>query len=338
MRILITTDLHINMKADDEYRWAFLGALPALIDEHDVTHLLVLGDLTHDKDKHPSVLVNRLVGVLTDIAEHVEEMWILKGNHDYVDPANPFFQFLNHFHSDIHFIVDPYEGPARVFYPEKVLMLPHTRTPAKDWKKFKPVKWCFMHQTVTGAVASNGAEMIGEKIPRKIFDCENILSGDIHVPQTIKGVTYVGTPYHVHFGDAFHPRLMLIDVEEDVIEEIPYDVAPRKISLKLSSPDQLEEVDFIRSGDFVKVQVQMPRSDFPLWKKISDKLRAQLMELGARERGIEVKELKRVRLVKNDKGVVHDRFKSIDDYKAIELFAKREKVTGELLDFGRQFL
>ena len=50
MSVLITADLHLTSRPNDSYRFDFLNWLPKKIKEHKIQTLLILGDLTDQKD------------------------------------------------------------------------------------------------------------------------------------------------------------------------------------------------------------------------------------------------------------------------------------------------
>lgn len=340
MRILITTDLHINTRPDDSYRWEFiLGGLPKLIKKHAADELYILGDLTHDKDRHSSLLVNGLLEALEKLAELVP-VTILKGNHDYVDPRLPFMQFVNKFRADILFVVEPYTDSIAPYGGKRVMFLPHTKEPLKDWKNIKmDSNYIFMHHTINGSVVSNGMRLSTEVTSAMFKDCGRAFSGDVHVPQRIGKVLYVGTPYHVHFGDSFNPRLVLLDTETDKLRSIPYDECPRKISIRIRDPKELQDSKYIRPGDYVKVRIELTKSDFYRWKIITVAIKEQLEKLGAKERGIEIKEIKRVRLLRNlEHKTKRPSHLSVSDYDVLARYSGVEGIDSELFEFGSDLL
>ena len=196
-----------------------------------------------------------------------------------------------------------------------------------------------MHQTIGGSVVSNGMRMEG--ISSKIFSkCRKAFAGDVHVPQKVGKVMYVGSPYHVHFGDYFNPRLVLLDSESGVIESIQHDKCPRKISLSINNPAELtkKKAPYIRPGDFVKVRVELPKHDFPLWREMCVSIKKRLKKLGAHERGVEVKEIKRVKLIRKAEQENHNMAFKASDYDILERFTGRENIAEELAAFGRDLL
>jgi predicted phosphodiesterase len=203
MRRLVTADIHISKNPIDAYRLAFLKEnLPVLVDKYKPNELLVLGDITQEKDQHPASLVNEVVGAFHNLAKRCKVI-ILQGNHDASAVEYPFFEFLNYI-DNIQWIRTPTEEA-------NCLYLPHTRDHKKDWQglSFEDRDFIFAHNTFTGAKV-NGQTLSG--IPATVFpDDACVLSGDIHEPQTLGSVTYIGSPYAVNFGDDFPFRVLLLD-------------------------------------------------------------------------------------------------------------------------------
>lgn len=341
MRVLMTTDLHLNAREDDSYRWKFLTKdLVRFIEEYEPDALLILGDLTHDKDRHPATLVNAIVDHLLELADHCP-IYILKGNHDYVEKDCPFFRFLPELSDSVEFIWEPTEI---AFDTVNGLFLPHTRNPLADWEllDFSNADYLFLHETVHGSKSSNGFELEGvdTKTFKKLgFRGEAIFSGDIHVPQTVGPVIYIGTPYHVHFGDNFAPRLLLLDMDTGDIEEIPFSGCPKKVSLKVLSVadlrSQLKTLK-VRAGDFVKVKLELSRADYPLWNEIKSEIRNHLNGLEVHESGIELsrrKQSKRVQLKTAKTSLKH-----FDEQSFLEEFSLKEQLGNDLTEFGKGLL
>lgn len=205
MRRLCTADWQLCDNPRDRYRTDFvLTQLPALIEKYKVDQLLVLGDLTEQKDSHPAPLVNDIVGAFYELS-NMCEIIILQGNHDILHAAHPFFRFLDCF-KDISWITVPTER-------DNCLYLPHTRDHKKDWKglNFKDKDFIFAHNIFEG-VKANGQALAG--IPRNIFPKDVCcISGDVHEPQTIANgkIIYVGSPCLCDFGDDYEPRVLLLD-------------------------------------------------------------------------------------------------------------------------------
>jgi len=212
MKLIVTSDLHLTDKPEDEYRFDFIKYLTNMIIKRKIDYLFILGDLTDEKDRHSAKLTNRIVSNFFCIADNCNIV-ILKGNHDYYTPEWPFFYFLQE-HENIDFISN---SPIHIKIDENTncLALPHTRTPETDWKDLDTSKadYVFLHQTIEGSQSSNGFKLNGLSLnflKTKYHNGQKWFSGDVHVPQKRGFVEYVGSPYHVHFGDNFKARHILI--------------------------------------------------------------------------------------------------------------------------------
>ena len=286
MKFLITSDIHVTDKPRDEYRWTLFPWIRDFVERRTIegqvfNHLFILGDLTHEKDGHSAKLVNRVVEEMMALTDFFAHIWILKGNHDFVDPREPFFGFLDELRR-IHFVV----GPRRY---REFMLLPYSKRPRKEWKKldFFGTDYVFTHQTFNGALASNGQQLEG--LSSKFFDPmtdARVISGDIHVPQDVGSVTYVGSPHPVNFGDGFEPRVLYFDGSK--LQSVRRStIAKSKVTI--DHPTELYD-EGISSGDQVKVILQLRRRDFSAWREHKAEIAEILAELGAENFGIELKE------------------------------------------------
>src|SRR5688572_6127902 len=220
MKALAVADLHLTDNTRDEYRHVFIGReLPRMLGEHKADVLLILGDLTEAKDRHSAVLVNKTVSHLVHLSAHCPVI-ILMGNHDYANEGEPFFSFSREL-PGVHFINRPTEGGE---LPKSLrqqmsgcLFLPHSRDVKRDWSMFADgfdaYDFIFCHQAFQDADGGFGRKLDGE--PTSWFDiCSSrtkIIAGDIHKPQAVGPVEYVGAPYTIDFGDTYKPRLLVIE-------------------------------------------------------------------------------------------------------------------------------
>ena len=265
---IITSDLHLTNNPLDDYRFELFKFLRVQCQEHDVKTVFILGDLTDLKDNHSSKLVTKIVHCLTSLSKYVKVI-ILKGNHDYIDAAEPFFGFLNKM-EQVKFVITPKRCMG--IGGSTFMFLPHTRDPLGEWDNMGldntlGIDYIMMHQTMDGSLASNGYSLKGLKTSIFKKSQSRIFSGDIHVPQNIGKVTYVGSPYHVHYGDSFKPRLLLVSGGTQRDLHFP---TLHKHTIRISHPDKLKgwtETHNVRPFDQVKVRLSLGRSDYVDWQK-----------------------------------------------------------------------
>jgi hypothetical protein len=284
---LLISDLHLTADARDEYRWRLFDWLTKTIGAHNIRRLFILGDLTDRKDFHSARLVNRLVDALAKLDT---DIWVLRGNHDGTDPDCPYFGFLRKL-PRMSYIDTPY---ARAFEGPLIQLLPHTRNPLKAWEHVELHKAdvIFMHATVRGALAENGQALDG--IPPGILRPAHrakIYAGDIHVPQRIGNLTYVGAPYPVRFGDKFQGRAILLDMEGKAAPQFLPIPSIQRLSVTVDAmgvPLDVGLTKKLRPGDQVKIKVRLAPSEFGGWQQVRDDMVALCRALELDLCGIEL--------------------------------------------------
>src|SRR6266853_3612223 len=251
MKFLFTADIHLSDSSQDAYRFGLFQWLRQQQEIYRTDAIMILGDLTTEKNKHSAKLVNKIVGGLRLLRPPI---LILKGNHDYIREDIPFFKFLNSI-KGITFCTNP-------TYIEEynIYMVPHQTTQAALNAAFlKAPKGCLLttHATLTGAIGDTGSRLTGMAIaPNKAL---KLYSGDVHVPHVCEGVTYIGSPYHTRHGIDYKARVLLLDDDKET--NLYFD-APKKLSLTIRD---LSEMPELKKGDQVKVTLELPRSEAVEW-------------------------------------------------------------------------
>jgi hypothetical protein len=271
MPALITADLHLSDNPRDEYRFTALSTIRNIAKAEKVSRVIVLGDLTEAKDKHGARLVNRIVNEFDKLAT-VCDVMILKGNHDYVVEDDPFFAFLSRI-PDISFINNPTEFPIKGL--GHCLFLPHTRDWQRDWSGIELTgnDWVFAHNTFEGADVG-GRTMPGIPVEQFGKDRDYVITGDVHVPQRIGPVTYVGSPSLVDFGDDYEPRVLLIEEGKRPISIPVPGPQKRLIEIKILMFGTSVISGIWNKGDIVKVRVNLDAGDYAQWAEIRQHVKA----------------------------------------------------------------
>lgn len=281
---LYTADLHFTNRRSDEYRWDIFKHLATIIKKCNVTDLFILGDLTDQKDRHPSELVSKLNGAILSMSRLGVDVWILKGNHDYVQPLLPFFKFLDSL-PRVHYFTSPENVTIKGV---NFRFLPHTEHPVWLRSDFAGIDRILMHQPIVNSVLANGWNLEGG-MSVDVFSefTGEIISGDIHVPQKLGKVRYVGAPYPIHFGDTYTPRVLLERAGKLTSIKIP---AIKKLIITVNSKNKGSVFNNISSGDQVKAVVKLRRPEFPSWRQHKDDVVKSIMDRGGIVQGIELQE------------------------------------------------
>lgn len=279
MNALFITDLHLTSKPRDAYRWKLFDWMDKFMSTNPVDYLFILGDLTDAKDYHSARLVNAVVDKLCSCYRNrdgrLKYIYIIFGNHDGLDPGLPYFRFLMQF----PFIRAIMTSWSEEIHGRRFLMLPHSRNPAEAWAdvEMTDADYVLAHITVGGAVSESGQQLEGA--PGSIFKrarrAKAILCGDVHVPQTVGDVEYIGAPYHIHFGDHFDPRVMYMkdwkftDHYPDLMRRHTLLLEPGDMGIDLLEEYESTQLNStqLNEGDQVKVRLRLSRSEYVEWSK-----------------------------------------------------------------------
>lgn len=320
---LLTGDLHLSSNPRDAYRFKFMKWLAQYIEQRHISTLILLGDLTMEKDRHDAWLVNEIADWMKRLAE-VTHLHMLKGNHDYLVEHEPFFQFLDHINRIRYYNEPVAHGPGALF-------LPHTRDYKKEWakfikSKFEGFKFVFAHQTFEGA--NVGARRM-DGIPTSIFAPKvQVFSGDIHVPQTTGPITYTGAPYTVNFGDNYQGRVILLDQDTGKTESIPYK-GPQK---RLVENNGVVFTGKINKGDIVKLRSSMDSEAYNNWKDTREDLKKWVEKKGGVVHTIQPV------VTTNRKKVTYKKIDPETDLQLVKTFAKKASASQSTLDVGLNIL
>jgi len=292
---LLTSDIHLTSRSRDEYRWLIFDWLRVQALSRDVTNIFVLGDITDQKDHHANLLINRIVDSFDALAAATSAtVWLMKGNHDYIDPEYPLLKFLGG-EGAVRFVS---KVQKEIIDDQRVLFLPHQMKVLGARNKhvwheydFNDYDFIFLHQTMDGSVASNGFPLPG--LQHKLFEGTQatVIAGDIHVPQKIGPVTYCGSPHPVRFGDDFKPRVLWWNGTE--VKSVSR-VALKKAVIILEDPEDLVEKAGLDRGDQVKVIITLAREDFHTWEDRKRKVSAICEATGLLLYGVELKEKREI--------------------------------------------
>lgn len=331
MKILAVADLHLTENRIDEYRHEFCRKeLPRMLHSQKASGLLILGDLTEAKDRHSGHLVNQVITHLAVCAAHCPVV-VMMGNHDYANEGEPFFRFADHL-PGVTFINSPTDGGKlprnlRDRYGD-CMFLPHSRNPDRDWEglAFDDYRFVFAHQAFQDADAGFGRKLDG--YPTDRFKRTKVIAGDIHKPQTIGPIEYIGAPYTVDFGDDYVPRMLSIDGTKVRSEWL--DAFPQKKMVKcLAGEDLLDHQKDLSLRDIVRVRVDVDSMDG--WNAITKVVHKQADQLDVIIERVEPNLMKKAQRysVKPVSGS-----SKASDSELVRQFSDRNRLTDAVLDMG----
>lgn len=269
MNYLIVGDTHFTDSPLDSYRWDIFKVLKGEASRHNVGEIVFLGDVVDRKDRHTAVLVNRLIDEFADLKFETKcEINVLAGNHDKPLTGPYYWQFLNR--AGIRYIQEPYINDSLVY-------LPYVHDPVKEWndiKTFNPrMKVIFMHQTVEGAIAENDYALSGtpnllQHLPSDI----PIFSGDVHRPQSIRNITYVGVPYPTRFSESWANRIILIKEDDFQHQQDVWIDGIKRSILDIEDSKVLNTLNY-KEGDQIKIRYKLSNEKLVDWPEEEKRIR-----------------------------------------------------------------
>lgn len=328
MSALITGDLHLTTNPQDEYRWKLFDWLCEQSQKHDARELILLGDYTNPKDNHPAQLVNAFVSCILMCSEVFDTVVLIAGNHDYIDPNCPFFQFIDRKDSGIFFIKNPKDFALSIGH---CLFVPA----GTDWLEISDIvddsfTYIFTHATFDGAISETGHGLTGVS-PKIVEELEiPVISGDIHKPQKIgKWIEYVGSPYHTRFGSDYEPHIMLL--HDDGVRDYLKFPAPLKHTLTITSLDDLDKIPD-NSINHHKIRVHLSRGEIANWSEIQQNIKHLAKEKGINITGPELILNPENKSVPSELSEVRSPEQLVEDY------AKRYNASDEHITIGKALL
>lgn len=322
MKILVFTDPHFTDNPLDIYRFSFMSWLKTYISYNSIKTVYCLGDLTEKKDKHNAILVNEVHKSVSEIAKIVDTFVILKGNHDYIDEESPFFEFLQDIPS-VRYISEPTTIGKHLF-------LPHTKDIEKagwgdfDYPSFDRV---FIHQCITGAKTSLNHELSG--IPSNFFTsrkAKKVYGGDIHTPQIINGVEYIGTPYPIYFENSYSGRVLIINGDKDYYDDVP---SINRFKVKINNASDLNNY-LLKEEDQIKVELVLTQAEAFDYVALKKGVTDACNKLGVVLCGVDLK------VVKEDEKQLKESVRKTEEHPSIivKRFASLENLDKETLAVG----
>jgi hypothetical protein len=278
---LLVTDLHLDDHPDNEYRWQIWEHILQAVIQHCIETVFILGDWVDRKDRFTARFINRLVDTVRGITGRAR-LVVLRGNHDTAMTPPNYFDFMaSHTIEGFEYVTSP-----RPFFSH-LMLLPFTHHPKVAWADLRlaDYKAAFMHATVTGAVVENGIVMENKNfpiLPRAV----KFYSGDVHVPQQVRNVTYVGAPHPIKFGDSFPCRMLVLNDDYAVVLELPL-TPPRKIMADIRDVADLATLS-ARHGDQIKIRFNCPPSQIEHWGETEQQIIQWANEHGVTVAGTEI--------------------------------------------------
>lgn len=332
MNYLLFTDPHFVDTPLESYRWDIFKVLEREAKQHDVNRIICLGDVTDRKDRHSGLLVNKLIEHFSDLKRETKaDILILAGNHDKPLTGPYYWDFLNKI--GVRYLQEP-------CWENEVVYLPYTHNPLEDWKDVAfhtRLRAIFMHQTVEGSLVENDYKVEGTPgllayLPTYI----PIYSGDVHRPQQIRNICYIGVPHPTRFSENWANRIILI---KDNDFSKPVDIWIDSIIRSIVDIEELDSIDPVLKGfqekDQVKLRVKLSNQRLLEWPEYEQRIRTWCKEQKITLVSIEPLLIGDGLRSQSTDGKV-DQIELLPPEQVVQMFATQEKLSEDLLKMGQE--
>lgn len=329
MLYLLTADLHLTDRSRDSSRWLIFDKMQSFIAKNkkkDDIQVIILGDALDLKDRHSGMLVNRLIERLRGLLiVGAKKVIVLRGNHDAAPRGVDvdYWSFLNAI-PNIVYINEPWSENGFRFLP----FVPNPREAWKD-EKWEDYNVIFIHQPITGAVTNTGMKI---EAPQMVTFPKNatVYAGDIHVPQTLGPVTYIGAPHPINYGDNYTCRFLVIDDDGKIVDKVILH-PPAKLLLHIRHIDEIPR-ETINPGDQIHIRYTLDRERISEWPIEEDAIKHWAIDAGV-ELKLDVA-IEGVSVISQE----DDEVLELSPKSVLERFAESEELSAEVVEMGLELL
>ena len=239
---------------------------------------------------------------------------------------SPFWKFLNHVHPRLYYLAEP------EIWNDSLLLMPWQADPQAAFmaNRTPHLRAVFMHQPVNGAVGEHGMKMKVENTP--IFPRSlKVYSGDIHTPQKVGVVEYVGAPHPIDFGDDYPCRMLRLNTEYEIVRAITLH-PPKKHMLRVRNLKELEQTK-TEPGDQARIEFHVAADRIEQWA-----VEQEGIAQWAADRKIRVASVETIIDAQTSMGTPQTPIFDADPTETLSAFCTSESLADNIADAGKQLL
>lgn len=299
MKILVIGDPHFKIDNIPEVE-CFIEGITKLANEECPDLIVCLGDILHTHERIHTMPLNKAYDFIDQLSAKAE-MYILVGNHDYIN--NQQFLSKNHWMNGLKnwknvTIVDEvkqFQNESFLFtfvsYVPPGRFEEALKTAAVDWKQSTCI---FAHQELYGCKMGLLPSIEGD---RWLSEHPLVISGHIHGKHKLaENIIYVGAPFQHTFDEVDEKTVSIFTFDGHDYNQRDVDLhLPRKITVSIDLNNALaSDIDCSKENK-IKINLEGNMDDFKAFKK-TEKYK-ELVNKGAKVI-FKVKEEKREKSIK----------------------------------------
>lgn len=307
MKYIVTTDTHLgrnnNDKSELEITEKFFEWIVEISIQYEINKFIHLGDYFDNRKSIAIPTLSKSLDIINMLTEVFDFSYLILGNHDcyYKNKPDPnsleIFSPLDDFKNNHP--IEVVTNPKKV---ENILFVPWI----SDTNEIEKIKNNdYDAEYVMGHLPINEITLnrYGRKSEREIFNISDfkeykkVFSGHFHQKGSYSNIEYIGAPYHISFNDSGERGAYIFDSENESMEFIEYNGAPKYYILDGENYDEnlIEgnniRIDFFNNIGLNKIDeiVKKVESLNPNKLKISYKFSTEFTESSENDKIDEIK-------------------------------------------------
>lgn len=268
MRVFITSDWHIGVYLNNLDKWISMmedyfynDFIPFIKENYEEGDILIhCGDLYDNRTSIPIIASYKAEKILTELSK-VIPVHIIVGNHDLwnkgTNDVNS-VRLFNHI-ENIHVYTDT---TTINISGKKLVLMPWVEKRMDQIKEIKenPGDYLFCHSDLNGcrmhlnSVAHRNADKIDVE---EFSGYSHVFSGHIHIRQSNKNFTFVGSPYQMDRNDMGDQKgITILDLSTGKIDFSPNKYSPVFRKFPVVKEDDVERLDELKdSKDYIDLSI-----------------------------------------------------------------------------------
>lgn len=268
MRVFLTTDWHFGIYLNNLDKWlnmmedyfmnSFIPFLKKEVKEGDI--LIHCGDIYDNRTSIPIIVSYKLEKILDEISK-ILPVHVIVGNHDLWNKGTNdvnsvrLFNFIDNINVYTETTTIEHFGKKLVLMPwiEKRLdMINEIKNNSGDYLFcHSDLNGCRMH---LNSVAHRNADKIDVE---QFSKYNHVFSGHIHIRQSNKNFTFIGSPYQMDRNDMGDQKgITILDLVTGDIEFVPNNYSPVFRKFIIKTEDDVENLDDIKdTKDYIDLVI-----------------------------------------------------------------------------------
>lgn len=268
MRIFMTTDWHFGVYVNNLDKWLnmmedyfhnfFIPFLKENVKEGDI--LIHCGDLYDNRTSIPIIASYKAEKILIEISK-ILPIHLIVGNHDLYNKGTNDVNSVRLFNHVDNIHVHTSTEVLSIF-DKKIVLIPWVEKRSEMIREINSNSgdYLFCHSDLNGCLMHLNS--VAHRNPDKIDVDEfkkykHVFSGHIHIRQTNKNFTFIGSPYQMDRNDMGDQKgITVLDLISGVIEFHPNNYSPvfRKFTVK--NEDDVEGLDLLKdTKDYIDLTI-----------------------------------------------------------------------------------